>query len=145
MTKQRPQSQRSQQPWTSENHPFPDTQDDTLPARLSKNRIEVVLDKVDAVGKWLFGDFWRTVYLTAQDAISLILILKISSFIFGVFGEDYSSFAKCYEKDPSDTEFYACFIAVLSDFGFLIIFSVRAAFRLIQDFCEVFRSKGRLK
>jgi hypothetical protein len=79
--------------------------------------LEKVSEPVDAVGRRLLGELWRTFYPTVQDAIALALILQVPSVIGQIIlGKNFSSFDVCLSETPLGVNRYACFIIVASDF-----------------------------
>jgi hypothetical protein len=74
-------------------------------------------EPLDALGRGLMGDLWRSVYLSVQDAIALSILLQLPSLIGRVIiGKDFSGFDVCLQENPLGVSRYACFIIITSDF-----------------------------
>jgi hypothetical protein len=103
------------------------------------DRIEELLTSIweplDVLGKNLLGEYWRTLYLTVQDAIALALILKIPGRIGSLLlQKSFSDFTVCLKESPWGISRYACFIIVLSDFLLWIVIAGRIVGRFLTDF-----------
>lgn len=111
-------------------------------------RTEVILKNIweplDLLGQSLMGDFWRTVYLSIQDAIALYILLKIPD-LFGqwILGKSFSDFRTCLKENVLDASRYACFIIVVSDFLLWIIIAGRIIGRFLADWDDLRKKKGK--
>lgn len=84
----------------------------------NKNKVEKFLERageiVDPIGMTIFGSWWRDVYETLQDAISLCFIFSIPGWIGRlILKADYFSFNQCSRGwDVWDVNRYACYVIV---------------------------------
>ncbi|MEH2152015.1 MAG: hypothetical protein V7K63_28575 [Nostoc sp.] len=85
-----------------------------------------IWEPLDLLGQSLMGDYWRTVYLSVQDAIALYILLKIPDLIGQwIFGNSFSDFGVCLKENTLGASRYACFIIVASDFLLWIVIAGR--------------------
>uniref|UniRef100_A0A0C1RCG1 Uncharacterized protein n=2 Tax=Cyanophyceae TaxID=3028117 RepID=A0A0C1RCG1_9CYAN len=111
-------------------------------------RIEAFLKNVwkpmDLVGQSLMGDYWRTVYLSIQDAIALYILLRIPDLIGQlIFGKSFSSFDVCLKENALGASFYACFIMVISDFLLWLVIAGRIIGRFLADWDDLRKGSGK--
>ncbi len=93
-----------------------------------------IWEPLDLLGKSLMGDYWKTVYLSVQDAIALYILLKIPDLIGQlIFGKSFSSFDVCLTENALGASRYACFVIVVSDFLLWIIIAGRTIGRFWAD------------
>lgn len=91
-------------------------------------------EPIDAVGKGLMGELWRTVYLSIQDAIALSVLLKLPSLISHIIiGKNFSGFDACIQENAYGVSFYACFVIVISDFCLWVVLAGRILGRFFLD------------
>ncbi len=103
-----------------------------------------IWEPLDLLGQSLMGDYWRTVYLSVQDAIALYILLKIPDLIGQlIFGKSFSSFDVCLKENALGASFYACFIIVVSDFLLWIIIAGRIIGRFLADLSDLRKGKGK--
>jgi hypothetical protein len=103
-----------------------------------------IWEPLDLLGKSLMGNYWRTVYLSIQDAIALYILLRIPDLIGHlIFGKSFSSFDVCLKENALGASFYACFIIVVSDFLLWIIIAGRIIGRFLADLSDLRKGKGK--
>jgi hypothetical protein len=112
-----------------------------------REKVESILasfcEPIDAIGKALMGDLWKTFYESVRDAIALSLLLKIPGLIgLLILGKDFSGFDICIQESPFGVSRYACFIIVTSDFCLWIVLAGRIASRFLTDFNNLLVKKG---
>ncbi|MGI2907654.1 hypothetical protein [Tolypothrix sp. VBCCA 56010] len=102
-----------------------------------------IWEPLDVLGKSLMGDYWKTVYLSIQDAIALSVLLQIPDIIGRwVLGKSFSDFTVCLSESPWGASRYACFIIVTSDFLQWILIAGRIIGRFWADFSEMRTGRG---
>ncbi|MGM3307579.1 hypothetical protein ACSQ6I_16690 [Anabaena sp. WFMT] len=75
--------------------------------------------------KWM-GELGRTVYASIQDAIALIILLKIPSLIGEkILHQNFSNFQFCLAESAWGLSRYACFIIVTANFLLWIVLTGR--------------------
>lgn len=117
-----------------------------LQTKLGKNTFLFLInvwEPLDLLGQGLMGNYWRTVYLSIQDAIAIYVLLKIPDFIGHlIYGKSFSNFGVCLQENALGASHYACFIIVVSDFLLWIIIAARIIGRFWADLCNL-RKGGR--
>ena len=104
--------------------------------------LQSIIGPVDVIGKAVFGDLWKTFYLSIQDAIALGLLLQVPSLIGNIIiGKDFSSFDLCMQENALGVNRYACFIIVTSNFCLWSVLAARLIVRFFQDFVVLFKKK----
>ncbi|WP_081431279.1 hypothetical protein [Moorena bouillonii] len=89
---------------------------------------------VDKLGKALLGDMWRSVYLSLQDAIALLVILYIPSLIGQlILSNSFLDFSVCMES-AIGVQFYASLIIGAANFLLWILIAGRIIGRLWAHF-----------
>jgi hypothetical protein len=112
--------------------------------RKSQHILRGFWEFLDQLGSCLFGDLWRMVYVTTQDALALSVLLTIPSWVGQRFGKDFSSFDLCPKENPWSVVRYACYIIVTSDFLLWILLAFRIFGRFSAECHEQWqRLKGR--
>lgn len=102
-----------------------------------------IWEPLDLVGQSLMGDYWKTVYLSVQDAIALYILLKIPDLIGQwIFGKSFSDFGICFQESALGASRYACFIIVASDFLLWIVIAGRIIGRFWADLSELKKGKS---
>lgn len=99
-----------------------------------ERRILRIWQPIDALGKALMGDLWKTFYESVQDAIALSLILQIPGLIGSyILGKEFSGFDVCLQEGYLSVDRYACFVIVTSDLCLWIVIAGRTLYRLVRD------------
>ena len=89
------------------------------------------------------GGYWKTVYLSVQDAIALSVLLKIPELLGQwILGKSFSDFGVCLKENALGASRYACFIIVISDFLLWIIIAGRIIGRFWEDLSDLRKGKG---
>jgi hypothetical protein len=108
-----------------------------------------IFDPIDRVGNFLFGNLWRVIYLTIQDAIAIGILLQIPNWIGQlIIGREFSSFSVCLAEDPFGIERYACYFIVTSKFTLWILLAGRIIGhigRFLADFYSLKRRKETIE
>lgn len=112
-----------------------------------RKKAEIILisvcEPINAIGKAVMGELWKTFYESVQDAIALSLLLRIPGLIgLLILGKDFSGFDVCILESPFGVSRYACFIIVISDFCLWIVLAGRIVSRFLRDFKRLFANKG---
>ncbi|MCG6135185.1 MAG: hypothetical protein MET45_11040 [Nostoc sp. LLA-1] len=111
--------------------------------RKTEKFLRTIWEPLDLFGKSLMGNYWRTVYLSIQDAIAIYILLKIPDFIGHlIYGKSFSNFGICLQENALGASHYACFIIVISDFLLWIIIAARIIGRFLADLWDL-RKGGR--
>ncbi|WP_083305298.1 hypothetical protein [Moorena producens] len=101
---------------------------------LPRNLMQHIWTSVDKLGKALLGDMWRSVYLSLQDAIALLVILYIPSLIGQlILTNTFLDFSVCMES-AIGVQFYASLIIGAANFLLWILMAGRIIGRLWADF-----------
>ncbi|MEA5551047.1 hypothetical protein VB713_08655 [Anabaena cylindrica UHCC 0172] len=75
--------------------------------------------------RWM-GELGRTVYASIQDAIALIILLKVPSFIGEkILHQNFANFQVCLAENAWGLSRYACFIIVTANFLLWIVLTGR--------------------
>jgi hypothetical protein len=137
---QPPSNQPSQPTPTSGSQPV---QMQTTAGKRTEKYLMKIWGPFDKVGQALMGDYWKTVYLSVQDAIALSVLLQIPDIIGRwVLGKSFSDFTVCLSESPWGASRYACFIIVASDFLQWILIAGRIIGRFWADFSEMRTGRG---
>lgn len=89
---------------------------------------------VDKLGKALLGDMWRSVYLSFQDAIALLVILYIPSLIGQlILSNTFLDFSVCLDSTIG-VQFYGSLIIGAANFLVWILIPGRIIGRLWAHF-----------
>lgn len=103
-----------------------------------------IWESLNLLGKGIFGELWRTLYLSVQDAIALSVLLQLPSLIGRlIIGKDFSSFDVCLQESPLGVSRYACFIIITSDFCLWIVLAGRIAGRFWAELSGLKRGDKR--
>ncbi|WP_217481668.1 hypothetical protein [Nostoc sp. TCL240-02] len=106
----------------------------TKTGRYTQKLLHNVWEPVDLLGQSLMGDYWKTVYLSIQDAIALSILLKIPDLLGQwILGKSFSDFGVCLQENALGASRYACFIIVTSDFMLWIVIAGRIIGRFWAD------------
>ncbi|MDF5726606.1 MAG: hypothetical protein PUP92_00865 [Rhizonema sp. PD38] len=126
---------------TSANQPM---QRQTKTGKYTEKFLMNIWEPLDKVGQALMGDYWKTVYLSVQDAIALYIILKIPDLIGQrIFGKSFSNFGDCLKENALGASRYACFIMVVSDFLLWIVIAGRIIGRFLADLKDLRKGSGK--
>jgi hypothetical protein len=138
---QQQNSQPSQPSPTSGSQPV---QTQTKLGKRTEKFLMNIWEPLDKVGQALMGDYWKTVYLSIQDAIALYILLKIPD-VLGqwILGKSFSDFGVCLKENALGASRYACFIIVISDFLLWIIIAGRTIGRFLTDLKDLRKGKGK--
>jgi hypothetical protein len=100
----------------------------------STNKFEVLLHRMDWLGKNVCGDLWGEVCASLQDAISLAVLLSIPNLITKLIaGKEFKGFDVCLPGTTWwSTDRYICFIMVAWDMSGWIVLSARMAQRFFS-------------
>jgi hypothetical protein len=100
-----------------------------------------ILEFIDQILYSLMGKLGRTVYASIQDAIVLIILLTIPSFLGQIIlGKDFPTFSYCLSENAFGVSRYACFLIVTSNWLLWIIISGRIIARLWANWKTINKS-----
>lgn len=101
------------------------------------------LESLDQLLYKLMGDWGRTVYACIQDAIVLIILLKIPSLIFEIIlHKNFSNFQVCLTENTWSLSRYACFIIITANFLLWIVIAGRIIARFWTGFKKLQKYKA---
>ncbi|WP_445634549.1 RDD domain-containing protein [Nostoc sp. DSM 114161] len=106
----------------------------TKAGKRTERILKSIWEPMNSIGHSLMGDYWKTVYLSIQDAIALAVLLRIPE-LLGQFilGKSFSDFGVCLQENALGASRYACFIIVASDFMLWIVIAGRIIGRFWAD------------
>lgn len=108
------------------------------------NWLDEWLNVVHVVGKRIFGPLWMTLFESAQDAITLGLLVQIPSILSKwTVGKEFSGLDACWTGNNEwSVARYACYTVVLSDYTLWGVLIPRILFRFVRDFIDLFKKGG---
>lgn len=114
----------------------------TKAGKCTERILKSIWEPMNLLGQSLIGDYWKTVYLSIQDAIALCILLKIPDFIGEkIFHTSFSNFGLCLKENALGASRYACFIIVASDFLLWILIAGRIIGRFWADWNDLRNGK----
>lgn len=114
----------------------------TKTGKYTEKLLHNIWEPVDLLGKSLMGDYWKTVYLSIQDAIALCILLKIPDLLGQlILDKSFSDFGVCLQENALGASRYACFIIVASDFLLWIVIAGRIIGRFWADLKDLRNGK----
>lgn len=114
----------------------------TQAGKNTEELLHSIWEPVDLLGQSLMGGYWKTVYLSIQDAIALCILLKIPDLLGRwILGKSFSDFGVCLQENALGASRYACFIIVTSDFLLWIVIAARIIGRFLADVDDLIKKK----
>lgn len=100
-----------------------------------------IWEPLDEVGKAVFGDLWRTIYLTIQDALAAtalsIILNALGSLLEGITGKNFSDLRICASSYPlTNVSLYQCFVITGSSFTVWFVFAGRFVLHFWEDWTD---------
>lgn len=128
-------------PQTPQPPPQKLVQRQTKAGKYTEKLLHSIWEPLDLLGQSLMGDYWKTVYLSIQDAIAVYILLKIPDLLgLLILGKSFSDFGVCLQENALGASRYACFIIVTSDFLLWIVLLARnITFRGLSRAVECYR------
>lgn len=126
-----------------------ETESDSMTEMTPQERVANWLDKwlvvVHVIGNRIFGPLWMTLFESAQDAITLGLIVQIPSILSKwTVGKEFSGLDACWTGNNEwSVARYACYAVVLSDYTLWGVLIPRILFRFVRDLIDLFKGGGR--
>jgi hypothetical protein len=100
------------------------------------------LESLDQILYKLMGDWGRIIYACIQDAIVLIILLKIPSLILEIIlHKNLSNFQVCSTENIWSLSRYACFFSVTANFLLWIVLAGRIIARFWAGFKKLQKDK----
>ncbi|MBD2512491.1 MAG: hypothetical protein HWQ35_17835 [Nostoc sp. NMS1] len=133
----------TQPPQSPQTTPQKPVQRQTKAGQYTEQILKNIWEPVNLLGQSLMGDYWKTVYLSIQDAIALAVLLKIPELLGQlILGKSFSDFGVCLQENALGASRYACFIIVASDFMLWIVIAGRIIGRFWADLNDLRKQKG---
>ena len=130
------------QPQSPQTPPQKPAQRQTKAGKYTEKLLQNIWEPMDLLGKSLMGDYWKTVYLSIQDAIALCILLKIPDLLGQlILDKSFSDFGVCLQENALGASRYACFIIVASDFLLWIVIAGRIIGRFWADLKDLRNGK----